>query len=85
MYHASIITDQPDIFKLEPYLDVNAINLAFKETAEKYKGQALLDEMKKEFVAYTLPQTFESVKISGGMLLYGPPGTRGARFGVCCY
>lgn len=75
VYHASLILELPDLLKLEPFLDVQTIDLAFKETAEKYKGKALLDEMRKEFVAYTLPQTFESVKISGGMLLYGPPGT----------
>ena len=57
-----------------PYLDQKTIELAFKETAKTYKGAALLSEMAKEFVAYTLPATYKSVKISGGMLLYGPPG-----------
>ena len=65
---------QPDLIKAVPYLDQMAIETAFIETAKIYKGAALLSEMAKEFVAYTLPATYKSVKISGGMLLYGPPG-----------
>ena len=74
-YHAALIFKNQNIIKEESLLNEQAIEMAFREVGQSYKGEALLNDMKDEFMSFAMKGDIAYVRISRGMLLYGPPGT----------
>jgi hypothetical protein len=75
LYHVSIALDrEADIIDDVPYLDKDAITTAMEEIIEFFAGEQLLKDIEEQYMSYTLPRSINYVRISRGILLYGPPG-----------
>jgi hypothetical protein len=73
LYHVARALRRPSIIDNLPYLNEEAITTAITEIKVDFAGDQLLKDIEEQYMSYTVTRS-KYVRISRGILLYGPPG-----------